>query len=129
MNMSGSAHKGTRSLCSDARRHFPRGRFWQDAPDVGGPGERLWGCSDGREGEDPCSKERDQKGVTGRGVPRKAAPSGEARSGRQTSLTGLQISCRGPPSPDLILKPARGAVLAHSCYCTQGVGDTVSMWS
>ena len=108
MNTSRSARKGTQSLCSDAQRHFPRGRFWQDTLDVGGLGRGSGVALMDGQGEDPCSKGRDQKGVTGRRVLRKAARTGEARSRRQTSLTGLWGSCRGSPSPDLILKASQG---------------------
>lgn len=108
MNTCRSARKGTKSLCSDARRHFPRGRFWQDTLDVGGLGRGSGVALMDGQGEDPYSKGRDQKRVTGTRVLRKVAPSGEARSRRQTSLTGLWSSCRGSPSPDLILKASQG---------------------
>lgn len=121
-----SACKGTQSLCSDARRHFPRGRFWQDTLDVGGLGRGSGVALMDGQGEDPYSKGRDQKGVTGTRVLRKVAPSGEARSIRQTSLTGLWSSCRGHRPQTSSSKPAKGAVLPRSCYCTQRVGDTVS---
>ena len=105
-------------LMPDATSQRP---FLAGHPGCRRPGERLWGCSDGQAWRGPCSKGRDQKGVTGRRVLRKAAPSGEAKSGRQTSLTGLQSSCRSP-SPDLILKASQGGLPATLMLLHPGGG-------